>query len=33
MITSWYIGDYLKYTEVYFDDALRLAQFFSERDN
>lgn len=33
MIKSWYLEDYLKYTEVYYDDALRLAQFFSEHDN
>lgn len=32
MKESWYVNDYLKYTEVYFDDALRLAQYFSERD-
>lgn len=33
MKESWYVDEYLKYTEVYFDDALRLAQYFSERDS
>ena len=33
MINSWYVDEYLKYTEVYFDDALRLAQYFSGRDD